>query len=119
MGLLVTLFLISSNIYGSLQAPQTRGFSYLEVWMVGVNGIILLAIIEYGILLAWKRYSKDSTAVSNSDTKPKIMIQESKNSWLSSVGMIQATKIKIIDMVTFVFSLVFFILFITCYWTFA
>ena len=79
MGLLVTLFLISSNVYGSLKAPQTRGFSYLEVWMVGVNGINLLAIIEYGIVLAWNKYSVNATTVSNSNAKAKIPMQDSNN----------------------------------------
>ena len=30
MGLLVTLFLISSNVYNSLKGPQNRGFSYID-----------------------------------------------------------------------------------------
>ena len=111
MGLLVTLFLISSNVYGSLKAPQTRGFSYLEVWMVGVNGVNLLAIIEYGIVLAWKKYSLNSTTVTN--TNPKIHIQD------SNIGMTKAEKIKIVDMVAFIFSIIFFIIFIVCYWTFS
>ena len=38
MGLLVTLFLISSNVYNSLDAPQARGFSYTEVWLIGAQG---------------------------------------------------------------------------------
>ena len=58
MGLLVTLFLISSNVYNSLNAPQGRGFSYIEIWLVGAQGPILLAIVEYGIILAWKQHSK-------------------------------------------------------------
>ena len=58
MGLLVTLFLISSNVYNSLNAPQGRGFSYIEIWLIGAQGPILLAIVEYGIILAWKQHSK-------------------------------------------------------------
>ena len=60
IGLLVTLFLISSNIYGSLEAPKQRGFSFLEFWVLGTQGIILLAIIEYGIILGWKKYGKEN-----------------------------------------------------------
>ena len=55
MGLLVTLFLISSNVFNSLKAPSGRGFSYIETWLVGAQGPIIIAIIEYGIILAWKR----------------------------------------------------------------
>ena len=40
MGLLVTLHLISSNVYNSLNAPQKRGFSYIEVWMIGAQGVL-------------------------------------------------------------------------------
>ena len=118
MGLLVTLFLISSNVYGSLKAPQTRGFSYLEVWMVGVNGVNLLAIIEYGIVLAWNKYSVNATTVSNSNAKAKIPMQDSNNSWFYCNAMTKEEKIKMVDMVTFIFSIIFFILFIVCYWTF-
>ena len=118
MGLLVTLFLISSNIYSSLQAPQTRGFSYLDVWMVGVNGLILFAIFEYGIILAWKKYSNDTPSVSNNDIKTKLMTQRTKNSWFIINEMTKEEKIKIIDMFSFVMSIVFFILFYMCYWIF-
>ena len=54
MGLLVTLSLISSNVYSSVTAPSDRGFSYLEIWLIGVQGPIVLAILEYGIILAWQ-----------------------------------------------------------------
>ena len=60
MGLLVTLFLISSNVYNSLDAPQGRGFSYIEIWLVGSQGPILLALIEYGCILAWKQHFSKS-----------------------------------------------------------
>ena len=60
MGLLVTLFLISSNVYNSLDAPQARGFSYTEVWLIGAQGPILIAILEYGGILAWKQHSVKS-----------------------------------------------------------
>ena len=56
MGLLLTLFLISSNVYNSLKAPQKRGFSYAEVWIFGVYFPIILAVLEYGAILAWKKY---------------------------------------------------------------
>ena len=62
MGLLLTLFLISSNVYNSLKAPQKRGFSYVEVWIFGVYCPIILAVLEYGAILAWKKYFEiDST----------------------------------------------------------
>ena len=57
MGLLVTLYLISSNVYSSLQAPIQRGFSYIEIFLMGTQGVIFFAILEYGFILAWKKYS--------------------------------------------------------------
>ena len=46
MGLLVTLHLISSNVYNSLNAPQKRGFSYIEVWMIGAQGVLDGSVIR-------------------------------------------------------------------------
>ena len=52
MGLLVTLFLINVNIYGTIEAPPGRGLSNVEIWMAGMQLIIILAIFEYGFILA-------------------------------------------------------------------
>ena len=57
MGLLVTLFLISSNTYNSLNIPQDRGFSYIEIWLIGTQGNILVALFEYAFILACKTCS--------------------------------------------------------------
>ena len=56
MGLLVTLYLISYNVYGSLKAPKNRGFSYIELWMIGHQNVIFIAILEYGLVLIWKKF---------------------------------------------------------------
>ena len=37
LGLLVTLDLIFANVYNSVKGPENRGFSYIEVWMVGMQ----------------------------------------------------------------------------------
>ena len=50
LGLLITLDLIATNTYNSVKAPEKRGFSYLEIWMLGVQIPILLAIFEYGMI---------------------------------------------------------------------
>ena len=63
MGLLITLCLINFNIYGSVGstlAPPKRGFSYIEVWMVGVMITINFAILEYFVILAFKRRNKNA-----------------------------------------------------------
>ena len=55
MGMIVTLYLISANVYNSVEAPDGRGFSYIEVWMVGTQFPILLALCEYGFVLYLKK----------------------------------------------------------------
>ena len=89
MGLLVTLHLISSNVYGSLNAPLNRGFSYIEVWVLGMQGTILLAIMEYGFILLCMRF------------------QERK---------ITEEKFRTLDLITFILSIIFFVGFNIYYW---
>lgn len=104
MGLVVTLYLITSNVYMNTAAPDERGFSNLEVWMVGVQIIILLALIEYGFLLAWKRY----TLPLPKGCKGK------KIAFMEELSL--EDKMKIVDMSTFVISIAFFIAFNLFYW---
>ena len=39
LGLLVTVDLISMNCYNSVEGPLSRGFSYIELWMVGKQNL--------------------------------------------------------------------------------
>lgn len=55
MGMLMTLYLIAITSYASLNAPGSRGFSYIEIWFVGIQAPILMAILEYGIVLALRK----------------------------------------------------------------
>ena len=56
MGLIVTLLLISSNVYNNVQAPSSRGFSYIEVWILGSQVPILFALLEYALILFQMKY---------------------------------------------------------------
>ena len=58
MGMIVTLYLISANVYSSVEAPKDRGFSYIESWMIITQFPILLALCQYGIVLYWKKIAK-------------------------------------------------------------
>ena len=58
LGLLVTLFLIFANVYNSVEGPTSRGFSFIEIWMLGMQMPILMGIFEYAVLLAMKKYQK-------------------------------------------------------------
>ena len=105
MGMIVTLYLISANVYNSVDAPKARGFSYIEVWSLGTQLPILLALCEYGFILHWKKigpasYHKDQTRT----------LDESK--------MAFEDKIKQIDYFTMILSLCCFISFVFLYWIF-
>ena len=54
--MLTMLYLIQINTYNSVKAPPKRGFSSIEVWFVGMQVPILIAIFEYGVLLAMKKF---------------------------------------------------------------
>ena len=89
LGLLVTIYLIASNVYNQVDAPMRRGFSRIDIWMFGVQVQILLAIAEYGILLAMQK------------------IGHANNWWFTTL-----------DKWTFLVSLFYFILFNVMYWAF-
>ena len=56
MGMLVMLSLICYTTYANADAPPVRGFSHIELWMIGMLIPILVAIIEYGVTLCLYRY---------------------------------------------------------------
>ena len=56
MGLIVTLLLISSNVYSTVDAPPTRGFSYIEIWYIGSQIPILFSLFQYGMVLLIMKY---------------------------------------------------------------
>ena len=99
MGLLVTMYLISANVYNAVKAPISRGFSHIEVWNIGVQVPILLAIAEYGMVLAMLKYRNPAKV-------EKFGAQEMD---LNKV-------IKIIDLATFAISLTFIVLFNAIFW---
>ena len=99
MGMIVTLYLISANVYSSVEAPKARGFSYIEVWMIGTQFPILLALFEYGLILYWKKMAKNTD--DENDIESKQLLDK---------------KIKYLDFATMILSLVSFIVFAILYW---
>ena len=65
----MTLYLISANVYNSVDAPKVRGFSYIEIWIFGSQFPISLALIEYGFVLYLKKVAKKA----NEEKNMKIM----------------------------------------------
>ena len=98
MGMVVTLYLISANVYNSVDAPKSRGFSYIEIWMFGSQFPILLALLQYGFVLFLKKVVK----LSNQNETKKF-----------------EEKIKLLDLATMIFSFCCFVIFASGYWVVA
>ena len=112
---MITLELITTNTYNSVKAPSGRGFSYIEIWLLGVQIPIILAIVEYGILLTMKRMQKKA----NGQVKVQVIysgnqtqIREEKIWDLDQIG-------KTMDKWSFLSSISFMIIFIIVYWSVA
>ena len=95
MGMIVTLYLISANVYNSVDAPKNRGFSYIEIWMFGTQFPILVALLEYGFVLLLKK------VVKLSDENEKKIFEKN---------------IKMLDLTTMMFSFCSFMMFASIYW---
>ena len=99
MGMLVVLFLIYTNIYATLEGPSSRGFSYIDVWYVGMFIPIIIAITEYAIILAIMKYKTENEY--NTIVFDKITLKR---------------LIAHIDVVSMCLSLVFMIVFVSLYY---
>ena len=112
---MITLDLIATNTYNSVKAPSGRGFSYIEIWLLGIQIPILLAIVEYGILLTIKRMSKQEVG----ETKVHV-INSGTETQLRSRKVLDVDQIgKTMDKWTFISSLCFMIIFNIVYWSIA
>ena len=56
MGMLVTIFLIVTGIYKTVEAPSKRGYGIIELYYAIVQVPIIIALVEYGIILAILKY---------------------------------------------------------------
>ena len=103
MGMIVTLYLISANVYNSVEGPKNKGFSYVEIWMIGTQIPILLALVEYGFILYLKKMSKkfQNKNVRLELDKPKKNLDD---------------KIKTLDFAIMIISFIYFIMFAAIYW---
>ena len=109
MGLLITLYLITFNVYGSVSAnmaPPERGFSYVELWMAGMQIPILGAVIEYSTILGLRKYS----------FKNEIETTKVYNMQAEDASKMKLRWDKKVDMASFVLSLTYFLIFCIFYW---
>ena len=56
MGMLIMLYLIQIDTYNSAEVPPHQGFGSIEFWFIGMQIPILLGILEYGTILAMKKF---------------------------------------------------------------
>ena len=131
MGMIVTLYLISANVYNSVEAPDGRGFSYIEIWMVGTQFPILLALCQYGFILYFKKVDKKSSknpankkrivCSTNMKSRPNNPLpSELKENQMMELDEPQPDldeRIKMLDFATMIFSLVYFITFLSLFLT--
>ena len=103
MGMIVTLYLISANVYNSVEAPKSRGFSFIEIWMIGAQIPILLALVEYGFVLYLKKISKKAQ-----ETNGMLELGKSNQNL--------DDKMKKLDFATMIISFIYFITFAVVYW---
>ena len=101
--MIVTLYLISANVYNSVDAPHNRGFSYIELWMLGSQFPILLALFEYGFVLYLKKTDQ------NIEDENQRMEPNNSKSNLDK-------KINRLDFVTMIVSFSLFVVFASLYW---
>ena len=115
MGMLVTLYLISINVYTTLDAPPGRGFSYIELWMVGMQIPILVALVEYSMILGFRKFQKDMLKTNAVDTK---FFSERRNKDAKSEFESDGICFLNIDMICLIISIVYIVMFCVCYWIF-
>ena len=97
MGMIVTLYLIHTNVYNSVDAPHGRGFSCIEIWMIGTQIPILVALTEYGFVLYWKKVAEKTNQI------------QPKNENKSFPDLDE--RIKKLDLITMICSVIYLFLF--------
>ena len=106
MGMIITLYLISANVYISVEAPHPRDFGLIDIWMIGTQIPILLAVCEYGFILFLKKtHKKEANQIKS------IRVEDSKSKL--------DKRIEKLDFATMIFSFLYFIIFATFYCIFA
>ena len=125
--MIVTLYLISCIVYNAVDAPKDRGFSNIEVWMLGTQFPILLALFEYGFVLYLKRHTKraqnqveimnlDPNQVQTLTLDQTTAHDKNQVQTITPDGVELDDRIKQLDSATMIFSFLFFTTFSLVYW---
>lgn len=118
--MILTLYLISANVYNSVEAPSGRGFSPIEMWMLGTQIPILLALFEYGFVLYLKKIDIKTGKASVTEfrrTKAPLPIEMSEMMDSNDSKKVFDNRIKKLDFATMIFSFFSFTIFVFLYWT--
>ena len=102
------------NVYNSVNAPTKRGFSFIEVWLLGVEIPILVGILEYGLILSVKKYKskkKGASIINVRTSQSQTILVEEEFDWNSLS--------KSLDKWTFIGSILFLMIFNIVYWSVA
>ena len=105
MAMLLTILLISTTIYGGVEAPPQRGMSYIEIWIIGMQIPTLIAIFETGFALLQYRRQKTSQG--------SVLTMDVNENTSKSVD------IRLYDIATGGILIAYFLLFQIIYWTVA
>ena len=105
MGMLVMLNLICYTTYANADAPPVRGFSRIELWMIGMLIPILVAIIEYGVTLCLYRYWELKELEQKVFVKGQLAIPDSNKKVLTFK----------IDMMALFISVIYYVIFFITY----
>ena len=54
---LVTLYLLIVTTYRGFESPKKIGYGNIEEWFIIIQVPVLVAIIEYGCVLIWRKYA--------------------------------------------------------------
>ena len=85
MALLITLYLIMANTYSSVQnsGPQDRNFGVIEIWMIGCQFSVFMAMAEYAVILYMMKRIHDGECEKRQKTqlKEKCCKQQMYKSW--------------------------------------
>ena len=80
----------------------------MEVWIMGSQGTILLAIIEYGFILMWKKFENKAPS------KVSPIVDKDEEKMWKNLSLNE--KIKRVDIISIIVSGMFFLLFNIIYW---
>ena len=118
IGMLVTLYLITANTYLGVDAPPKRGFSYIEIWLCGVQVPMLVAIVEYSYILFVLKFK--SKILDNGKVGPKSPLSLQKMDMTGEIADFDVSTLEMhhnrMDRLFGITTLTFFMLFNVIYW---